>query len=271
MPYTPESAVDESLRSRIIGAICDALRPREDVLAAWEGGSAAFGTLDAYSDVDVNVLVSDSAPLEGVHRVVEAALTSVSPVTFSHPAPPGRYYKLSDGGPYLFVDVCLFRAGTSDRHLDVERHGFPRILFDKGDWLRVPALNVEVVAERCSARCAELRTWFATSESFVRKEVSRGREVDALSAFWGYTLRPLADILRLTHCPVRWDFGMRYLDRDLPPDVYQRFRSLAFVQDNDDLAGKLDAAVMWGSALLNDLAVDVVSWSKRVRSGAPAG
>src|SRR4051794_18689755 len=121
MPHTTDSTVGETFRSRIIVAICEALRPREDVLAAWEGGSAAFGMLDAYSDVDVNILLSDSASLEDVDRMVEAALTSVSPVTINHPAPPGRYYKLADGGPHLFVDVCLFRAGTSDRHLDVER------------------------------------------------------------------------------------------------------------------------------------------------------
>jgi hypothetical protein len=56
-------------------------------------------------------------------------------------------------------------------------------------------------------------------------------------------------------CPVRWDFGgMRYLDRDLPSDVYEQFRSVAFVTDLPDLGPKHAAAIVWGERLLSELA-----------------
>jgi hypothetical protein len=46
---------------------------------------------------------------------------------------------------------------------------------------------------------------------------------------------------------------VRYLDRDLPPALYDQFRNLAFVRDSEDLDRNLRAAVTWGSQLLRDL------------------
>ena len=45
-----------------------------------------------------------------------------------------------------------------------------------------------------------------------------------MNAYWMATIKPLVELLRMRHSPVRWDFGMRYLDRDLPPSVYDQVR-----------------------------------------------
>ena len=58
--------------------------------------------------------------------------------------------------------------------------------------------------------------------------------------------RPLFDT-------ARWDFGMRYLERDLPPVIYRRFCELMFVQDLKDLETKLETSGGWGAALLKEL------------------
>jgi hypothetical protein len=57
----------------------------------------------------------------------------------------------------------------------------------------------------------------------------------------------------MRYCPTRWDFGVRYLDRDLPPAVYDQVRDLAFVRDLSDLEVKLAKATAWGAALLREL------------------
>ena len=74
-----------------------------------------------------------------------------------------------------------------------------------------------------------------------------------MGTFWAYTLRPLADLLRMRYCPVRWDFGVRYVDRDLPPAVYDQFRDLTFSRDLGDLEAKLARATAWGAELLHEL------------------
>jgi hypothetical protein len=118
--------IDHSLRDRISAAISDAMKPLPAVLAGWEGGSAAFGTVDGYSDIDLTFLVDDDASLDHLYASAESALATVSPITASHPAPPGRYYKLRDGGEFLFVDLIFLRAGDPDHFLEIERHGWAR-------------------------------------------------------------------------------------------------------------------------------------------------
>jgi hypothetical protein len=247
-------AVDFPLRERITSAVWRVLEPLPAVHAGWESGSAAFGTVDAYSDIDLNFIVDDECSLDSLYAASEHALEEISPISINHVVPPGRYYKLAAGGEFLFVDLCFFRAGHSDHPLEVERHGIPRRLFDKADWLRAKPLDEQILASRRDLRRRELQDWFVASQSFVRKAILRERQVEALASFWSYTLRPLAELLRMRYCPARWDFGgMRYLDRDLPAAVYEEFKALAFVRDTQELAGKLASAEEWGSRLLREL------------------
>ncbi len=255
--------INQPLRDRITTAICHALEPDPAVLAAWEGGGAAFGAVDGYSDIDVNVLVDVEASVDLLYAAAEASLEAVSPIVANHLVPPGRYYKLRDGGEFLLVDLSFFRAATDAHVLQVERHGPARPLFDKGDWLHPRPLDEAALAAKRDQRFRELRTWFVISQSFVRKAVLRGQDVEALACFWGYTLKPLADLLRIRYCPVRWDFGMRYLDRDLPAHVHDQFRDLAFVPDIAGIETNLPKASAWGAALLCELDPQAI----RVRRG----
>jgi len=245
--------VDHALRARISGAVTEALRPVPEVFAGWEGGSAAFGTVDAFSDIDLEFLVDDDASFADLYVLAERGLESVSPITASHTPLQGRYYKLKDGGDFLLLDLNFHRVGAPDRHLDIERHGEKVPLFDKGDWLRPTPLDERALAMRRDRRYRELQTWFPMSQVFVRKAILRGQHVEAVNAFWAATLKPLADLLRMRYCPVRWDFGVRYLDRDLPPDVYAQVRDLALVKNLSDLEIKLATATAWGTALLQEL------------------
>jgi hypothetical protein len=145
------------------------------------------------------------------------------------------------------------RAGEPDHYLEVERHGHIIPLFDKGDWLRPRPLDKAALATKRDRRFRELQTWFPVSQSFVHKAILRGQHAEAVTAFWAYTVRPLAELLRMRYCPVRWDFGMRYLDRDLPPAVYNQVRDLVFIRDLDDLDAKLVTATAWATALLREL------------------
>jgi hypothetical protein len=85
--------------------------------------------------------------------------------------------------------------------------------------------------------------------------ILRGDHVEAVTSYWGYTMKPLVELLRMRYCAVRWDFGMRYLDRDLSPAVYDRVRGLAFVRDLEDLEAKLVTATAWGAELLREVDV----------------
>ena len=242
-----QDALIRNLRDQISGAVSDALEPLPTVFAGWEGGSAAFNALDRYSDVDLTFLVDDEVPFEHLYAPLERALNAVSPITVSHPVTLGRYYKMKDGGEFLFIDIVFLRAGEPDHYLEVERHGHVIPLFDKGGWLHPRPLDKEAWANKRDKRLRELQTWFVVSQSFVRKAILRGQHAEGVAAFWAYTMKPLAELLRMRYCPVRWDFGMRYLDRDLPPAVYNQVRDLVFIRDLEDLDAKLVSATAWAS------------------------
>ena len=244
--------IDQSLRGRISDAVTQALRPLPTVFAGCDGGSAAFGAVDAYSDIDLEYVVADDASFDDLYALAERAIETASPITASHTPLKSRYYKLKDGGDFLLVDLIFFRVGDPDGHLDIERRGNRLTLFDKGNWLRRP-LDGRALATQRDQRYHELQTWFPMSQVFVRKAILRGQHVEAVNAFWACTLKPLAELLRMRYCPVRWDFGVRYLDRDLPPAVYDQVRDLALVSDIGDLEVKLARATAWGTTLLRDL------------------
>lgn len=246
------SISDAHLRDRLAKAVCGALRPLPVVLAGWEGGSIAFDAADEYSDLDLNFLVDDTTATAPLYAEAEMAISSVSPIVCSHTEPPGRYYKLIDGGDYLLLDLCFLETGAVDHCLDVERHGRVRPLFDKGNWLIGKHLDAAALEAARVARYRELRSWFSVSQAFVRKTILRGQDAEALSAYWGYTLRPLVEMLRMRYCPVRWDFGMRYLSRDLPPDVYDELQDLIFVKEPQLLSIHLENATRWGEDLLEE-------------------
>ncbi len=244
---------DSTLRERITNALSNALQPLPYVLAGWEGGSIAFDLVDEYSDIDLNFLLDEAAAVDPFYAAVASALETVSPIVASHCEPPGRYFKLLEGGDFLLVDVCIFRRATYKELLDIERHGKVRPLFDKGQWLRSDHAATASQVVRRADRLDDLGAWFSVSQNFVRKAIVRGHEVEALAALWGYTLKPLVELLRMRYCPARWDFGMRYLQRDLPASVYDQLHDLMFVEKSDDIAEHLSKATAWGERLLREL------------------
>lgn len=241
------------LRRRIIKAVSDGLQPLAYVLAGWEGGSVAFDREDEYSDIDLNFLLDDTCPEDLFYMAVESALHTISSIVAIHSQPPGRYFKLQDSDDFLLVDVCIFHTEGLAECLDVERHGRIRPLFDKGEWLQGEPLAEGLRAVNRAKRLEEHLVWFSISQSFVRKAILRDQHVEALASYWGYTLKPLVELLRMRHCPPRWDFGMRYLERDLPEPVYNELRRLVFVGESDDLAEHLLKATAWAERLLREL------------------
>jgi len=244
---------NSTLRDRITAAVSDALKPLPFVLAGWESGSVAFDTVDEYSDIDLNFLLDDSTPADQFYTVVESALETVSPIMAIHSEPPGRYFKLFDGGEFLLVDICNYDTGNFRECLDISRHGIIRPLFDKGQWLSVAGSAETTHCAHRDKRLQELKTWFTISQNFVHKSINRGQKAEAFAAFWGYTLKPLVELLRMRYCPARWDFGMRYLQRDLPGPVYDELQNTMFVHTPNDIAEHLAQAIAWGERLLREL------------------
>jgi hypothetical protein len=235
-------------RQELIGAIRSAVEPMRSVIAMWEGGSAALGRADVWSDLDVHLLVDDDS-VAAVLAAVDAALPQLSPIEIRYELPKPAwhgmdqvFYRLRDAGEYLFIDLAVMQRSATERFDERERHGRRAIIFDKTGEAADVALDRAKHAERMATRLAQLRQTFPLFQCLVKKEVLRGNLLGALSFYHAFTLQPLMTALRMVHCPDRFDFGARYAAVDLPAETVAQLESLWLVSSLDDLAAKRERA-----------------------------
>ncbi len=251
-------------RQQLIQALIAALEPLPEVHAMWEGGSAAFGRVDQYSDLD---LICDVAAgqVDAVFTVVERCLEALSPIALRYCVPlpswhghAQRFYQLRDADENLVLDIVLMEHLQAPRFLEPEQHGTPVVYFDKCGAVAGEHVEPEAWRTRIEARLAELSDMFPMFQSLVRKELRRGRGLDALHFYQGQTLRPLIELLRMRYDPYRYTFGMRYLYFDLPEEAVARLVPLSFIADAAALSDAQHAAEAWALELLAELKRDGV-------------
>lgn len=237
-----------AFRRRVFEAVIPPLRAREAVEAVWEGGSAATGRLDAFSDVDL-CIVAPTEETAAVFDAVERALATVAPIEHAwHVEPPAfremaqRFYLLAGAPPFFAVDCSVLTPAGAAQFLERERHGEPLVYFDRGGRVRAVPLDRSVHEAKRSARLAQIGQAAPVYALLARKELARERALEALG-FYQSLLRALVELFGMAHRPERFDFGLRYVHSDFPPDVQRRLAHFAFVPDAQSLAARIDEIV----------------------------
>lgn len=247
-------------RDQIVSALVAALQPLDFVNAVWEGGAVAFSRADQWSDIDLVIDAADGR-CDDVWPVIDAALAGISPVEtcFKIPAAPlglhsQRFYRLRDAGPYLLVDIGVFPASAKDKLLDPATHGTAIVHFDRTGATRVTPTPPADRATEIARRLEQLRVTVPLFQSLVLKEINRGNDIEAVAFYLSWSVRPLVELLRIKHCPQRYQFHTRYVHYDLPAAVVARLRPFFFVRDLAELADRREDAERWATDLLADLA-----------------
>ena len=110
-------------------------------------------------------------------------------------------------------------SSPANRFLEPERHGRQLVLFDDDDLVQPEPFDRPGHEAALRARLVHLVARFDLFHVFVDKAIWRQDAVDAISTYHAVTMRSLVELLRMRYCPDRYDFSLRYLDRDLPPAV----------------------------------------------------
>lgn len=231
-------------RDALIEALSAALQRAEIVRAAWLAGSQATGRLDEWSDVDLMLLVADHGVDEAI-SLVESTLGGMSPIARRYRVPEPAwhghvqvFYQLTGAPDWLMVDVLLMKRSTSNWFLEPERHGTPVVLLDRDGLVKPAKLDRAAHDRLIAARLADLRVKFPMFQNLIRKCIRRNNPAEAMAFYHAFALRPLVDLLRIRHCPDRFDYGMRYLADDLPAGMAECIHDLSFVVDLDELERK---------------------------------
>ncbi|MEZ4237670.1 MAG: nucleotidyltransferase domain-containing protein [Myxococcota bacterium] len=236
-------------REALVEALRRAVTPLDWVEAAWLGGSDATGRTDPLSDVDLQLLVP-TARADDAFAAVEAVLADLGGVSARWDVPEPtwhghrqRFYQLTALPETAMLDLCVMRRDRLGPFLDPVRHGRPLVWFDRAGAL-VPTDDPDL-EEALRRRRLQLRDRARVIGHLPGKALARGHLVEAVDGLHKHLLGPLVELLRARHAPRRQDFGLRYLDADLPPEVVARLQPLVFVADAEALAAAIAAARTW--------------------------
>lgn len=239
------------MRQRIIERLRESLEPRPEVLALWQGGSAAFGRDDAMSDIDLQLMVKDGF-VEQARGLLEETLRRLAPIEASYVLPQPTwhgywqgFYRLQGAGPYLLVDAVILKESDKSLLSEPEIHGQAVVYFDRTGRVGRELADRDKIGEYIRLRLDRARASAEIFHRFVDKELGRGRQLDALVLYQTLVLGPLVETLRIMRDPYRYNFGPRYLDFCLPAEEIQELRSLSFVGSPGDLIVKKEFALGW--------------------------
>jgi hypothetical protein len=231
-------------RQHLAVTIAAALREDDLVRAVGEGGAVARGRADDYSDLDL-VVVAPLTHADTIFARVETAITTVARVSHVWSVdPPGfadvsqRFYFLEGAPRFFAVDCSIITATGVVAFMERERHGEAVVWFDRDGVLQPRDVDAVAAATRRNHQLAQLRGSTPVYVMLVAKELARGHTLEAYG-FYQTLLRTLIELLGMRHRPDRFDFGWRYVDRELPASAQALIASHTFVAGTSALPGLL--------------------------------
>ncbi len=241
------------------------LAERNDVVAAWEGGAAATGYLDEYSDLDLEIVLGTGTPDE-LFQVLDAYFEQQYGILkrFRMPEPAWHgmsqtFYLLKDTPPLFYCDIAVVMADNPRKFTEPDRHGNSVIWFDKTGVFKATETPPEE-ARQLAERLFHLATdfdWLSLIE--LRKALARQNWIAAHLNYLQFLNRNLVILLNLRYRPCKADFGIRYAEREFPEEVTAKLEDLLRVTDVQDIARRLPQAQKWFEELKEELTPDFQS------------
>lgn len=252
-------------REDVLSALVSALEPLEHVHALWEGGAAGFDRVDQWSDLDLQMVVADDR-VEETFAQIEDSLRSLSEIELKYRLPEPTwhghsqcFYRLKGASPFLMIDLAVMKENSeADRFMESRIHGVPQVIFDRTGAVQDKPVDVDEHIKKIQVRLDSLKTMFDLFWILAPKEINRGNGIEAVSFYMSYTLRPLVEVLRIKHCPIRFFYATRYVQYDLPPDVVDRLETLYFPQDLKTLGAYRQEAEEWFWEVFNEIDLEEV-------------
>ncbi|MDX6358743.1 MAG: hypothetical protein QOH37_1797 [Nocardioidaceae bacterium] len=232
-----------------------------DVRVVFLGGSAVTGGFDEHSDIDVEVLATPGAAVAAYRRLLDAARRDFEVyAVWELPEatwPDGRQAFLNltpDAGdvsvPTRIVDLHVSDLADHHRIVDPRRHGEPLVVHDPDGLVELGPDDEEAMERERRDALAQIAARRPTAAWLVNRAVARGQVAEAVAFHLQFAVNPLVRLLRIVHSPARHDFGLRYLDTDLPAGYAERVEALL---PGPDLQDRADAAFAWQDELLTGL------------------
>ena len=225
------------------------------------GGSAVTGGYDDHSDIDVEVLATPGEAVPAYQRLMDAARRDFEVYgVWELPAatwPDGRQAFLDltvDAGdlsvPTRIIDLHVSDLADHHRTVDPRRHGEQLVLHDPEGLVELRPDDEEAMERERREAVAQFAARRTIAAWLVNRAIARDQLAEAVVFHLQFAVNPLVRLLRIRHSPARHDFGLRYLEKDLPEGYAERVEALL---PGPDLQARADAAFAWQDELLAEL------------------
>ena len=235
-----------------------ALEPLDYVYALYEGGAVAFNRIDEWSDIDLYAVVDDEK-VDSAFHAVERTLELLSPIKLKLRTPQlpwsgvfQTFYKLENASEFLLIDFAVLQLSAPEKFLEPLIHGNVVFHFNKNDIIKATRFDEKAFSNKLVARIKMLQMRFCMFNSFVQKEINRGNCLEAVELYRVFTLALLVEALRIKHNPMHYDFRMRYVHYELPPELIRKLENLYFVKNIEDLQQKYRVGTKWFEETMSD-------------------
>jgi len=252
--------ITDSYRKEMKRGILGLFQPLQWVRAIWEGGSAATGYLDDYSDLDLALVVEDDR-VEEAFRLFEEYLENRhginSAIRLPEPVWHGHsqcFYMISDCPPLYYIDLVIEKLSSGNRLDEPDRHGEVQIWLNRDNILHPEPTPPDITAKNTASFLRRIEDSIPLLVIEIRKQIARKKHIDAVSQYHRFITGRLAGLLNLKYRPAMFDFGIRYAERAYPPQVNEELEKLLYISTFDDIEPALDFAVSWTRKLLAELA-----------------
>jgi hypothetical protein len=231
-------------KKQISNELKELLFANENVIAAWEGGSAATGFEDEFSDLDLAIICNDSAVEKifgEINKWLEENFGIINKFRVPEPAWHGFsqcYYQIAQV-PFLFyLDIAVIKQSLPDKFTESDRHGKAVVWFEKEKILDSTPTEPEKVEQK-----AKQYYKFATQSDFltimeIQKAIARNRYSEAIPVYFQFISRNLAILLNLKYRPAKVDFWLRYGYRDYEKTDFEFIEFLMKVSSIKELEDK---------------------------------
>lgn len=240
-------------------ALKKGLISREGVLAAWEGGSAATGHADQYSDLDLIIItdeVSADILFEELKKLLKKHFGVIRQFRMPEPCWHGMsqcFYLLRDTPDFFYCDIAIASRDNPNKFTESDRHGKAIVWFDHAgiyDAAESHASDVQSRARRLFHMATDID--FLTVIE-LNKAIARRNWIDSLMNYIQFINRNLVILLNLKYRVAKADFGIRYAQRDYPQEVFEMLERLLRVINIEDISQKSEEAIRLFEELKQEL------------------
>lgn len=230
---------------QIINSVRDGFENNPFVRAFWLEGSAAAGTTDEYSDLDLWLDVADGKEDE-ILAEVETIFSRFNSIDYSyqpekpHPKILYKIFHIADTPEFLLVDMNIQSYSRQFIFTKGLRGEEVKVIFDKAGVIKFKNFDEQDFRKSQEHTAFHLKKMFV-QQSRVRAMAKRNEFIDAFRYYYKYTLEPLTQLLRMKYSPNQPTF-VKYTSRDLPKDVLAELENIYKVQSTGDILSKIDLA-----------------------------